>query len=180
MMMVIVIIIVLLAIYFISVSNKINNYKVTIEESKSTVDIALGKRYDVISELCAAVKKYTAHEQDIMNKLISVRQGGSVQDTNEIIDNQNQILRQIYAVGESYPELLSSNLYVQLQKQIAEQNEYLAASKRTVNSNISMLNHLIVSFPSSVVAKMKGVNQLDFLKEETKELKKEISVNDML
>lgn len=130
------VVVLIVVFWMIGVSNRINRYQVTIQESKSTVDIALAKRYDVLSDLCATAKKFTAYESEIMG--------------------------QLYAVGENYPELRSSTLYANLQGQIAEQNEYLAAAKRTVNSNISLLNQLAVTFPSSIVAGMKGCKNIEF------------------
>ena len=70
-------------------------------------------------------------------------------------------------MGENYPELLSSNQFLALQKEIADENEDLAASKRIVNSNISQINQAIVTFPTSVVAGIKGLSQVPFLLEDT-------------
>ena len=179
-LLVVLFVIVVLLVWFISVSNRLNRYMVTIKESKATVDIALAKRYDVISDLCATVKKFTEHETDLIGQLIAVRQGGSIADTNAAIENQNKVLKQVYAVGENYPQLLSSELYINLQSQIAEQNEYLAAAKRTVNSNISQLNQVIVTFPNSIVASLKGMTSMEFLQETNLDSKMNASVKDML
>lgn len=166
--------------YAVKTKNKLNQYIVTINESKSTVDIALAKRYDVISQMCDVIKKYTSYEQNIMSQLIYIRQGGSLQETNAVIDNQSQVLKQIHAVAEAYPELASNGLYSQLMGQIASQNEYLAATKRTLNSNISMLNQRIVTFPASVVAGMSGIGQMEFLREENLEMKRNFNIGSML
>ena len=136
----------LLAIWFISVGNRLNRYLVTIEESKRTVDIVLVKRYDTISEMLKVAKAYAKHEQQIFTDLVSLRQGATIQESNQVITNQNDVLAQIRAVGENYPELLSSNQFLALQKEIADENEDLAAAKRIVNSNISHINQEIVSF----------------------------------
>ena len=85
----------------------------------------------------------------------------------KFITNQNDVLAQIRAVGENYPELLSSNQFLALQKEIADENEDLAAAKRIVNSNVSHINQEIVSFPASIVAGVKGIHQVPFLAEET-------------
>jgi len=137
----------LLAIWFISVGNRLNRYLVTIEESKRTVDIVLVKRYDTISEMLKVAKAYAKHEQQIFTDLVSLRQGATIQESNQVITNQNDVLAQIRAVGENYPELLSS--------------------KRIVNSNVSHINQEIVSFPASIVAGVKGIHQVPFLAEET-------------
>ena len=100
--------VVLLAIWFISVGNRLNRYLVTIEESKRTVDIVLVKRYDTISEMLKVAKAYAKHEQQIFTDLVALRQGATIQESNQVITNQNDVLAQIRAVGENYPELLSS------------------------------------------------------------------------
>ena len=61
----------LLAIWFISVGNRLNRYLVTIEESKRTVDIVLVKRYDTISEMLKVAKAYAKHEQQIFTDLVA-------------------------------------------------------------------------------------------------------------
>ena len=157
----------LLAIWFISVGNRLNRYLVTIEESKRTVDIVLVKRYDTISEMLKVAKAYAKHEQQIFTDLVALRQGATIQESNQVITNQNDVLAQIRAVGENYPELLSSNQFLALQKEIADENEDLAASKRIVNSNISQINQAIVTFPTSLVAGIKGMQQVPFLLEDT-------------
>ena len=95
----------LLAIWFISVGNRLNRYLVTIEESKRTVDIVLVKRYDTISEMLKVAKAYAKHEQQIFTDLVALRQGATIQESNQVITNQNDVLAQIRAVGENYPEL---------------------------------------------------------------------------
>ena len=135
----------LLAIWFISVGNRLNRYLVTIEESKRTVDIVLVKRYDTISEMLKVAKAYAKHEQQIFTDLVALRQGASIQESNQVITNQ----------------------FLALQKEIADENEDLAAAKRIVNSNVSQINQEIVSFPASIVAGVKGIHQVPFLAEET-------------
>ena len=154
-------------IWFIGESNRLNRYQVMIEESKRTVDITLVKRYDTISEMLKAAKAYAKHEEKVFTELVSLRQGASIQESNQVIANQNDVLAQIRAVGENYPELLSSNQFLALQKEIADENEDLAASKRIVNSNISQINQAIVTFPTSLVAGIKGMQQVQFLLEDT-------------
>ena len=112
-------------------------------------------------------KDYAKHEEKVFSELVELRQGASIQESNQVIANQNDVLAQIRAVGENYPELLSSNQFLALQKEIADENEDLAASKRIVNSNISQINQAIVTFPTSVVAGIKGLSQVPFLLEDT-------------
>jgi len=162
-----IIFVLVVVMWFIGESNRLNRYQVMIEESKRTVDITLVKRYDTISEMLKVAKAYAKHEEKVFSELVALRQGASIQESNQVIANQNDVLAQIRAVGENYPELLSSNQFLALQKEIADENEDLAASKRIVNSNISQINQAIVTFPTSVVAGIKGMQQVQFLLEDT-------------
>ena len=156
-----------IVMWFIGESNRLNRYQVMIEEAKRTVDIILVKRYDTISEMLKAAKAYAKHEEKVFTELVALRQGASIQESNQVIANQNDVLAQIRAVGENYPDLLSSNQFLALQKEIADENEDLAASKRIVNSNISQINQAIVTFLTSLVAGIKGMQQVPFLLEDT-------------
>jgi LemA protein len=78
---------------------------------------------------------------------------------------------QINVVAEAYPELKSSENYNTLQKTIIEVEEHIQASRRMYNANISTYNQLIVTFPISIAAAMKGLSKKEFF--EADEVKKE-------
>ena len=77
----------------------------------------------------------------------------------------------INIVAENYPELKSSENYKTLQQSIVEVEEHLQAARRLYNSNVSIYNQMIVSFPISIIAKSKGMVKKDFF--EADETKKE-------
>ena len=79
--------------------------------------------------------------------------------------------RKINVVAESYPELKSSENYKTLQQSIVDVEEHLQASRRLYNSNVSLYNQLLVSFPTSIVAKNKKMTKKEFF--EIDETKKE-------
>lgn len=156
----------ILLIYFIKVSNKLNRYQVVINESKKNIDIALTKRYDTISEMIKVAKSYAKYEKELFSDIIKSRRNSSISEFNKSLEDQNQAIDKIYALAEAYPELRSSDQFLRLQNEIDDENEQLAAAKRIVNNNISKLNQIIVSFPSSVVSSVKGLKEEEFLIEE--------------
>lgn len=162
-------------LWFIKTSNSLNRYQVKIKESKKNVDIALAKRYDTICEMIKVVKSFSKHEKTTFTDVIKLRQNNDIESANKEIRNQNKIIDHIYALAEAYPDLKSSKEYLRLQEEIDDENEQLAAAKRIVNSNISMINQKIVSFPISLVAKSKGMKEFDFLEEEDLDRKKYIN-----
>lgn len=152
--------------WYIRTFNKLNKYKVVIKESKENVDIALAKRYDTISEMLKVAKSYARHERETFADLIKLRGGATIKEMDEAIKSQDMVIDRIFALAEAYPDLKSSEQFLNLQNEINDENEQLAAAKRIVNNNISILNQAIVSFPTSVVAKMNGIGQTEFLKED--------------
>lgn len=156
----------ILLIYFIKVSNKLNRYQVVINESKKNIDIALTKRYDTISEMIKVAKSYAKYEKELFSDITKSRRNSSISEFNKSLEDQNQAIDKIYALAEAYPELRSSDQFLRLQNEIDDENEQLAAAKRIVNNNISKLNQIIVSFPSSVVSSIKGLKEEEFLIEE--------------
>lgn len=172
---IIALIILVVLIWWVKTSNRFNRYKVVIDESKKNVDIALAKRYDTICEMIKVVKSYAKHEASTFSDVIKLRQNANIKEFNAAIQNQDREISKIFALAESYPDLKSSQEFINLQDEISDENEQLAATKRIVNNNISIINQEIVSFPKSVVAKSKGLKEMEFLKEQNIDSKRSIS-----
>ena len=172
---IIALIILIVLIWWIKTSNRFNRYKVVIDESKKNVDIALAKRYDTICEMIKVAKSYAKHETSTFSDVIKLRQNANIKEFNAAIQNQDREISKIFALAESYPDLKSSQEFINLQDEISDENEQLAAAKRIVNNNISIINQEIVSFPKSVVAKSKGLKEMEFLKEQNIDSKRSIS-----
>lgn len=172
---IIALIIFIVLIWWVKTSNRFNRYKVVIDESKKNVDIALAKRYDTICEMIKVAKSYAKHESSTFSEVIKLRQNANIKEFNTAIQNQNKEISKIFALAESYPDLKSSQEFINLQDEISDENEQLAAAKRIVNNNISIINQEIVSFPKSVVAKSKGLKEMEFLKEQNIDSKRSIN-----
>lgn len=172
---IIALIIFIVLIWWVKTSNRFNRYKVVIDESKKNVDIALAKRYDTICEMIKVAKSYAKHESSTFSDVIKLRQNANIKEFNAAIQNQNKEISKIFALAEAYPDLKSSQEFINLQDEISDENEQLAAAKRIVNNNISIINQEIVSFPKSVVAKSKGLKEMEFLKEQNIDSKRSIS-----
>lgn len=172
---IIALIILIVVIWWVKTSNRFNRYKVVIDESKKNVDIALAKRYDTICEMIKVAKSYAKHESSTFSDVIKLRQNANIKEFNAAIQNQDREISKIFALAESYPDLKSSQEFINLQDEISDENEQLAAAKRIVNNNISIINQEIVSFPKSVVAKSKGLKEMEFLKEQNIDSKRSIN-----
>ena len=150
---IIALIILIVLIWWVKTSNRFNRYKVVIDESKKNVDIALAKRYDTICEMIKVAKSYARHEASTFSDVIKLRQNANIKEFNAAIQNQDREISKIFALAESYPDLKSSQEFI----------------------NLSIINQEIVSFPKSVVAKSKGLKEMEFLKEQNIDSKRSIS-----
>lgn len=175
MAMIVLLVLILLCIcYGIATGNRFKQLHIKIQEAQADIEVALIKRYDVLMQSLDAIKGYTEHEEKLMLNLIKARNGMTAAQTQAVLDNQEQVLRNVRIVGEAYPQLYSSELYNNLQMQITETNEHLAASKRLYYANVSLYNQAIAVFPASVIAGMTGNRPAAFLRDENVEAKREI------
>lgn len=163
------VVILIFVIWYISTSNKLNRAVVKIEESLSGIDVALTKRYDVLTKMMDVVKAYAKHEQETLFEVINLRKDMTIQEKNQANHVMDENFKKINILAENYPELKSSENYKTLQQSIVDVEEHLQAARRLYNSNVSFFNQLLVTFPTSSIAKSKGMNKKDFFEaDETK------------
>ena len=161
-MTIVIIAVVLLALWYILTSNGFNKAKVKIDESLSDIDVALQKRYDVLTKMIDVCKSYAKHEKDTIFETIKLRKGMSVGEIAEASKAMDDSFSKINVLAEAYPELKSSENYKELQKGIADVEEHLQAARRAYNANVSSFNQKLVVFPSSLVAKAMKLEKAPF------------------
>lgn len=161
----------IIVVSIISISNKLNKAVVKIDEASSGIDVALTKRYDVLTKMIEVVKSYAKHEKETLFEVINLRKNMSINDKNIENKKMDENLNKINVVAESYPELKSSENYKTLQQSIVEVEEHLQAARRLYNSNVSIYNQMLVTFPISIIANNKKMTKKDFF--EADENKKE-------
>lgn len=156
-------------IWWIATSNRFKQLLIKVEEASSGIDVALTKRYDTLTKLLDITKAYAKHEVETIEKVINLRKGMTVSEKNDANQQLDNMRDSISVLAENYPELRSSDNFKQLQVSAADVEEHLQASRRLYNANVSLLNQLIVAFPSSMVANSMQLSKHDFfVAEETK------------
>lgn len=156
--------IIFISLWYISEYNSFQRLIIKVNEAKSGIDIALTKRFDTLTKLLQVVKQYTKHETDTLEKVIRLRQNGA--SYYEVNSELQKIYDQVKLQVENYPELRSSETYLNLQNAISENEEYLSAARRFYNSAIKSYNIKVQSFPSSIIANYKDYKVLEFFEAE--------------
>lgn len=170
-LIIILVIIGIVAIWYISTLNKLNRMIVKIDESLSGIDVALTKRYDVLTKMIDVVKGYAKHEKETLFEVIKLRSNMTLKEKSKVNQAMDENLKKINIIAESYPELKASENYKTLQMSIADVEEHLQAARRLYNSNVSLYNQALVVFPSSIIANSKGMTKRDFF--EADEIKRD-------
>ena len=150
--------------------------KVKVDESLSGIDVALNKRFDLITKLYDSTKGYIKHESETLSKITSLRSGKidnlDLDSKSKLSSDLDSLNREINVVVEQYPNLKADTVFLNLMNKRNEVEERLKATRRLYNSNVSIFNQKRVTFPSSIVANSIGFKEnLKFF--EVEEAKKE-------
>jgi len=159
---ILIVIILILLVWYIVTSNKLNRLQVKIQEADSGIDVALEKRYAVLTKMVDTVRAYAEHEKETLFNVIKLREKMSIDEKSEVNKRMDDEFRKLNVIAENYPELLSSENYKTLQESIVDVEEHLQAARRAYNSNVSIFNQEIVTFPTKIVSSMKGLKKMPF------------------
>lgn len=163
--LVIALVLIILA-WYISTLNGLRRTQVKIKESVSGIDVALTKRFDVLTKMVDVAKSYATFEKSTILEAVKLRNGMSMRERTQATEAMNQAAKELNFLAENYPQLHANENFRQLQVAIMDVEEHLQGARRAYNSNVSSLNRQIVSFPTSIVAGMSGIHAEDFFEAE--------------
>jgi len=173
-------IVLILLIWFIATMNSLRQLKVKVEEADSGIDVALTKRYDVLSKMVDTVKEYTDYEAETFENVVKWRQNMpdelTVEQKQEFMEKMDEAKSEINVVAENYPDLKAAEVFTNLQNSISDVEEHLQASRRMFNANVSKLNRKIVTFPISIVANMINMQRHPFFEAEASK-REDVDIN---
>ena len=150
------------AFWWISTSNRFKRMDIKISEALSGIEVALTKRFDMLTKLLDVARGYKQHETELFAEVIKLRKGMSVGELNQAAAKMDDMASSLRVVVEAYPELRSSDVFRALQAGIRDAEEHLQAARRLYNSNVTAFNTAVKVFPSSIVAKSQNAVEREF------------------
>lgn len=149
----------------IGIYNSLVRLRQNVNQGRADIDAQLRQRHDLIPNLVETVKGYAGHESTTLQAVIEARNvaargspnSGSEQGLRVALDN-------LLALGEAYPDLKASANFQELQGELANVEDKLAAARRALNAAVSRFNSARESFPAVLFAGMLGFAEADFNK----------------
>lgn len=152
--------IILIVLWIVSIYNRLVALRNNREQAFADIDVQLQQRHDLIPQLVASVKGYMQHEEGVLTKVTQTRQNAiNANGINEKITAENELsgaLNGLKIQVEAYPELKANQNFIQLQNEISDVENKLAASRRFFNSSTKELNTSVQKFPNNLLSGMFG------------------------
>ena len=159
-------VIVVAAVWAISVYNGLVSMRQRVNQAFADIDVQLKQRHDLVPNLVETVKGYAAHERGTLDEVVKARNAAmTAQGPAQQAAAENMLsgaLRQLFALSESYPDLKASANFQQLQAQLTDLENKIAAARRFFNNAVQEYNSGIQRFPANMFASSFGFAPKDF------------------
>jgi LemA protein len=159
-------VIVVAVIWAITVYNGLITMRQRVNQAFADVDVQLRQRHDLIPNLVETVKGYAAHERGTLDEVVKARNAAvTAQGPAQQAAAENMLsgaLRQLFALSEAYPNLKANENFQQLQAELADLENKIAASRRFFNNAVQEYNTGIQRFPAALFAGAFGFAPKDY------------------
>ncbi|MCB2412478.1 LemA family protein [Demequina sp. TTPB684] len=166
-LVVVLVVLALVAVWAVALYNSLVRLRNLVQEAWRQIDVELQRRHDLIPNLVETVKGYAAHEKGTFEEVTRARNlasepGSSVAEQAQQENMLTQALGRLIAVAEAYPDLKANQNFQQLQQELTNTEDRIAAGRRFYNANVRELNTKIEVFPSNIVASMFGFTRAEY------------------
>ncbi len=155
-LLIILALIVVFVLWAVSLYNRLVKLRNNREQAFADVDVQLKLRHDLIPQLVEAVRGYMGHERGVLTEITEARAAAMKATTiNEKITTETRLstaLEGLKVSVEAYPDLKASQNFMDLQNEISDVENKIAAARRFFNSATKELNVATEIFPSNIVA----------------------------
>lgn len=156
-------VLIVLVIWIIAIYNTLVRLKNNRENAFADIDVQLKQRHDLVPQLIGAVEGYMKHERGTLESVTNARQKAvSANTVNDKIAAEKELTHALSGLSiqvEAYPDLKASQNFMQLQNELSDIENKLAAVRRFFNSATKELNIAVQKFPNVIFAGMFGFKE---------------------
>ncbi|MBR6036421.1 MAG: LemA family protein [Bacteroidaceae bacterium] len=160
---IIIAVVVVLVIVVIGIYNNLVKLRNNRENAFADIDVQLKQRYDLVPQLVATVKGYASHEKELLETITAARSAAmsanSIDDKIKADNMMTSALAGLKVQVEAYPDLKANQNFMQLQGELSDIENKLAAVRRYFNSATRELNNAVQTFPANLIAGMFGFHK---------------------
>jgi LemA protein len=146
--------------------NRLVRLRNEVETGWANIDVQLKRRTDLIPNLVQTVKGYAAHErgvfEDVTRARTALQRAGSPAASAAAGNALDAALQRLFAVAEAYPELKASQNFLELQDELTDTEDKIAAARRYYNATVLAYNNQIQTFPSVLLSRPLGFREREF------------------
>ena len=150
----------------IMIYNGLVTLRQRVNQAFADIDVQLKQRHDLVPNLVETVKGYATHERGTLEAVVQARNAAiAAPGVEQRVAAENVLtgaLRQLFALSESYPDLKANANFQQLQRDLSDIENKLAAARRFFNNAVQEYNTGIQQFPASLFAGVFGFTQRTF------------------
>ncbi len=154
-------IIAVILLYFVGVYNGLVARRNQVREAWATIDTQLKRRYDLIPNLMETVSGAAKHERETLDAVIAARNSAmhaTGADARGAAESAlSGALKNIFALAENYPNLKANENFLELQRELADTETKIQATRQFYNNVVMGLNNAVEQFPSNIIARMFGI-----------------------
>ena len=158
--------IVALVLWAITIYNGLVALRQRANQAFADIDVQLKQRHDLIPNLVETVKGYASHERGTLEAVVQARNAAiAAPGVEQKVAAENMLtsaLRQLFALSEAYPDLKANTNFQQLQEELSDIENKLAASRRFFNNAVQEYNTGIEQFPAALFASTFGFTHRTF------------------
>jgi len=149
-------ILVLIAFLIIGIYNRLVALRQTCHQAWSDIEVQLKQRHDLVPQLVNTVKGYAKHEKSTLEDVIQARNAatsaGGVQGQAQAEGMLGAALGKLFALAEAYPDLKANTNFLQLQDELSDVEDKIAAARRFYNNSVQEYNTGREQFPANLIA----------------------------
>lgn len=161
-------VIVLLILWIMVIYNGLIAMRQRVNQAFADIDVQMKQRHDLVPNLVETVKGYAGHERNTLEAVVRARnaaiqaQSGGVSAQAAAENALTGALRQLFALSEAYPDLKANQNFQQLQTELSDIENKLAAARRFFNNAVQEYNTGMQQFPAVLLAGPLGFTQKEF------------------